>query len=169
MKSLSDQISNMINSDRRTNAKRTEKVIEIKRALDNPMRTLEDDAKYLCEKEEEFLGVSLTYSLTDTIPINTAYECSTVLENAKPNSLITLVGQVSRWNEIKTKSGKNPGQLMCFITIEDSSGRLDVVCFPSSYNVDVKACLYQSSLVVVTGKVSKDRKSFIVEEIKQAE
>ena len=169
MKRLTDQIANLINADRKTTAPRTEKVVKIKRALDNPMQTLKDDERYICEKEEEFFGVSLTYSVADTVDINTRYDCGNVLKEAPSKKNVVIVGQVSRWNETKVKNGKNGGKDMCFITIEDSTGRLDDVCFSDAYNSDVKAHLYSGSIILIDGRVSEDRRSFIVDKVKQAE
>lgn len=170
MKSLSQCIERMINNeDRRTTAKRLAKVSGIKDSLENPMQSLEDDTRYICEKEEEFFGVSLTYSVSDMVNFQTNYECDTVLDQAPVNKTIYLCCSVSRYNEIKTKTGKNPGQKMCFATLEDSSGRLDkVAIFPDNYNSKVQSLLYDGSVVIAKGKVSKKRDLFIVEELKQA-
>jgi len=168
MQTLSDHIRKLINTDRRTTANRLKKVTEIKRSLDNPMQTLEDDIRYICEQEEIYFGVSLSYSISDIVGINTQYECRTVLENAPINKDLILCASVSSYNEIKTKNGKNPGQLMAFVKLEDSSGRLDnAVLFPDQYHRKNKAFLYEGSVVIVKGAVSKNRQLFIIDELKQ--
>jgi DNA polymerase III alpha subunit len=167
-KSLSDHIRKLINSDRRTTAKRLKKISEIKRSLDDPMQTLEDDIRYICEQEDIYFGISLSYSISEVVGINTQYDCSTVLDNAPAGNDVVLCCSVSKFNEIKTKNGKTPGQLMAFVTLEDSSGRLDsAVLFPDQYHKKNKRYLYESSIVIVKGSVAKNREIFIIEELKQ--
>jgi len=68
----------------------------------------------------------------------------------------------------KTKKGKNPGQTMAFLTVEDSSGSLDsVVVFPDPWNKH-KNLLIEKNTVSIIGEVKqRDRGSFIVNEVKQ--
>lgn len=168
MKSLSEQISNLINADRRTTSKRTEKVLNIKRYLDEPMQSLRDDERYICEQENEYFGVGLTYAAADIVGINTAYDCGSVLEDAPLKKAVVICGEVARWNETVTKNGKNKGQKMCFVTLEDFSGRLEAVCFSGNYSEEIASCLYKGSVVVAKGRVSDDRKSFFLDEVKLA-
>ena len=70
-----------------------------------------------------------------------------------------LAAQISTIRLYKTKNGKNPGQLMAFVTAEDSSGELDsITVFPESYDKH-KHILVEGNTVLMTGEISKPAKS----------
>lgn len=168
VKTLAEQLKNLINADRRAQAKRLQKIDEIRKSLENPMQSLNDDVRFICEKEGEYYGTPITYSISDAVGFETKYTCDSVLERAKVNKDINLCVEISRYKEHAVKSGQNAGKLMCFLTLEDSTGRLDsAIIFPSDYTQENKVFIYKGSLVLATGQVSKDRKTFIVRELTQ--
>ena len=69
---------------------------------------------------------------------------------------------------MKTKKGKNPGQSMAFLTVEDGSGSIDsVIVFPDCF-AEFKNSLTEQNTVMLHGEVpAKDRSSFIVNKVTQ--
>ena len=68
--------------------------------------------------------------------------------------------------EVKTKNGKNPGQKMAFVTIEDTTGSIDnVVAFPEAWE-ETKNLLVTGNLVLLGGEKGKDN-SFILKNVWQ--
>ena len=68
----------------------------------------------------------------------------------------------------KTKRGKNPGQLMAFISAEDGSGELDsITVFPECYSKH-KDLLVEGNTVLMAGEISKrENTSLIVNKVSQ--
>ena len=79
-----------------------------------------------------------------------------------------LAIEIVRVKIVKTKRGKNPGQEMAFLTVEDGSGSLeDVVIFPEPYD-KYKDLLLDNNTVLLMGEVDKRKKtSFIVNQVSQ--
>jgi DNA polymerase III alpha subunit len=71
--------------------------------------------------------------------------------------------------EYKTKNGKNPGQIMAFMSVEDSTACLDsAIVFPDAYEEN-KQLLYEGNTVIVMGQVSKKKDtSLIINKVSQA-
>jgi hypothetical protein len=76
---------------------------------------------------------------------------------------IIIAGEVTNVNMVKTKKGKNPGQEMAFVTIEDSTGILDsVVFFPEKWE-EYKHHLFERNILIFVGSKTKNKDAFVVE------
>jgi DNA polymerase III alpha subunit len=76
---------------------------------------------------------------------------------------IILCGEIDFINITKTKSGKNPGLEMAFVTLTDSTGVIDsVILFPSQYK-EYRNILFQGNIIVIKGSRSKTGDGLIVE------
>jgi DNA polymerase III alpha subunit len=73
--------------------------------------------------------------------------------------------EIVRLKQIKTKRGKDPGQDMAFLTIEDNSCSLDnAVCFPNIWK-ECKDAIYEGNVVLIHGERDKD--SLVVQRVWQ--
>ncbi len=65
----------------------------------------------------------------------------------------------------KTKKGKNAGELMAFLTLEDESCAIDsVVIFPEAKK-KYDYLLYEGANLMFCGEVTKQDNSFIIQKI----
>ena len=86
----------------------------------------------------------------------------------KKRGKVNLAVQINSLREYKTKKGKNPGQLMAFLAVEDSSGELDsVTVFPESYKA-YRDVLIEGNTVLIQAEISKkDDTSIIINKASQ--
>jgi DNA polymerase-3 subunit alpha len=120
----------------------------------DPPSSLEDSIEWIADTEHRLLGISITCSRVDgcdTLSANTTCkELKTTL-----NQKILIACEVDDVNIVKTKKGKNPGQIMCFIKISDSTGYSDsVVCFPEQYK-EFEPLLIMGNTVLIEGAKAK--------------
>jgi DNA polymerase III alpha subunit len=89
-------------------------------------------------------------------------DCKTY-KNTLLDKNIVMAGEVVNINVVKTKKGKNPGQEMAFITIEDGGGILDsVVLFPEKW-AEYKHHLFERNILIFVGNKTKNKDAFVVE------
>ena len=75
---------------------------------------------------------------------------------------VKLAVQVNSIRPYKTKRGKNPGQLMAFLCIEDGTGSLDsVTVFPEAYE-KYKDLLVEENTILIDGEISKKEKTSVI-------
>ena len=67
---------------------------------------------------------------------------------------VHMGGICTRVSEVKTKKGKNPGQLMAFVDIEDNGASIAVTFFPDQY-AKCKEVLVEGAILYINGKVSE--------------
>lgn len=148
-----------------SNKNRIEILKDIIKTLENPPYSLEDSPDWISGIEESLMGISLTCTKVDGRDISSA-NCTCQEFRQGKNGFIIIGAQVTNVNEIKTKSGKNPGRKMAFITIGDTSGSLDnVVAFPEEWD-EFKGLLVSGNLVLVGGEKGKDN-SLILKKVWQ--
>ena len=148
------------------NSRRATAVEDIKQSLISPFYSLDDDPVSIADYEIKLMGCALTCSKADSVNIST--------NMCKDVSLGTIRGKVNlsvMINSIrtyKTKKGKNPGQEMAFLCVEDASGELDsVTIFPDAF-AKYKDLLIERNTVFLDGEVSKrDKNSIVVNKIIQ--
>jgi DNA polymerase-3 subunit alpha len=146
------------------NIRRKNVVANTIKSLDNPPYSLEDSIEWISDKEYELLGYSISCSRIDMYDItNTNCTCGDFLKNAQQD--VIIAGEVEQVNVVKTKSGKNKGAEMAFLSISDNTGVLDsVIVFPEAYMV-YQNVLFDSNIIIVKGSRSKEKDSLIVEKI----
>lgn len=129
----------------------------------NPPYILDDNPEWIADTEEEILGCSITCSKVDMYDISMTNTTCKEFKNIVSKDNIILCGEVDNISVTKTKTGKNPGLEMAFVTLTDSSGVLDsVVFFPDQYR-SYRNILFNSNVIIVKGNRSKSGDGLIVE------
>jgi DNA polymerase III alpha subunit len=143
-------------------------VQDIKDSLDNPFYDLEDKAVTIAADEEKYMSCSLTCNKVDGLDLNMVTNLCQDVSSGVITKKANLAIEIVRVKIVKTKRGKNPGQQMAFLTVEDGSGSLeDVVIFPEPYE-KYKDLLLDNNTVLLMGEVDKRKKtSFIVNQVSQ--
>jgi DNA polymerase III alpha subunit len=142
-------------------AKRMQSLTEEYSFFTKPPFSLDDSIEWLADAEHRLLGISITCSRVDgcdTLSANTTCkELKTTL-----NKKILIACEIDDLNIVKTKKGKNPGQIMCFIKISDSTGYNDgVVCFPEQYG-EFESFLMKGNTVLIEGSKGKAQDSGLI-------
>ena len=145
------------------NKNRKDNILNLIKLTDNPPYSLIDKIEWLSDSESQLLGASITCSKLDTYDISmTNMDCKEY-KNTIIDKNIILAGEIVNVNVVKTKKGKNPGQEMAFITIEDNSGILDsVVLFPEKWD-EYKTHLFERNILIFVGNKTKNKDAFVVE------
>jgi DNA polymerase-3 subunit alpha len=133
------------------------------KSIEKPAYSLIDKIDWLSESENSLLGVSITCSKIDSYDVSmTNCNCRT-FKNILTKDKLILAGEISEINITKTKSGKNPGQEMAFLYIEDQYGLLDsVILFPEKLT-EYRNQLFLNNVLVFVGTKSKNKDTLIVE------
>ena len=165
--SLSEAISHMTNTIK-INSRRMPTVQDIKESLDSPFYDLGDKAVTIAADEEKYMSCSLTCNKVDGLDLNMVTNLCQDVSSGVITKKANLAIEIVRVKIVKTKRGKNPGQEMAFLTVEDGSGSLeDVVIFPEPYD-KYKDLLLDNNTVLLMGEVDKRKKtSFIVNQVSQ--
>jgi DNA polymerase III alpha subunit len=160
-KSLSEAITLVI-KDIKINSRRLPLVKDIINSLDNPFYDLDDRVETMASDEEKYLSCALTCSKIDGIDLNvTTYACKDIA-NGTITGKANIAAEVVSVRTYKTKRGKNPGQLMAFLCVEDGTGTLDsVTVFPECY-AEHKDLLVENNTLLIIGEVSKKDKCSII-------
>lgn len=157
------QIFKYLYSHPKVNAKRKQIIENLDVSLIHPPYSLIDKIDWLADTEADLLGIAISCSKLDSYDIamiNT--NCKEFKTTSRNNPLI-IAGEISSINTVKTKNGKNPGQNMAFVSIEDQSGSLDsVVFFPDQYS-KYKHYLFENNILIFIGSKNKNKDSLIVE------
>jgi DNA polymerase-3 subunit alpha len=132
-------------------------------SIKNPPYSLIDKIEWLSDSENSLLGASITCSKLDTYDISmTNCNCKTFKTSIIQDNII-IAGEISNVNLTKTKTGKNPGQEMAFVSIEDQNGILDSVIFFPEQLAQYKHHLYNNNILIFCGSKSKSRDGLIVQ------
>ena len=85
-----------------------------------------------------------------------------LLRQRNTDNLI-ICGEIDSISITKTKTGKNPGSEMAFISMSDSYGCIDsVIFFPEAYK-NHRNILFENNVIIVKGKKSNSGDSLLVE------
>jgi DNA polymerase-3 subunit alpha len=145
------------------NKKRLISVQNILYAYGNPPYSLDDNPEWISDSEEEILGCSITCSKIDMYDISMTNTTCKDFKNGTNRENIILCAEINNISVTKTKTGKNPGLEMAFVTMVDSYGVLDsVVFFPEQYRT-YRNMLFDNNVVIIKGNRSKTGDSLIVE------
>ncbi|MDD4892177.1 MAG: hypothetical protein PHU85_19825, partial [Phycisphaerae bacterium] len=113
----------------------------------------------MLEAEKEVLGFYVTsHPLSQHAETIERYATHFIAElPATPaNSEVTVGGMLTRVRPTVTKSGKNPGQKMAMITIEDLTGSCDGVLFPADL-AKAKDLIVMDAMVFLRGRLDRSR------------
>lgn len=146
-------------------------------ACDAPKFTLagsdeEFDDKKIQSFEKEFLGFYVTShplsSIRDKLPFLMTHKISDLAEI--PNDkMVTICGLITTARQIPTK--KDPTKFIKFITVEDLTGKIEVVIFNKKL-AEYDSILQSEQKVIISGKVSRREEesvSIILETAKPVE
>jgi len=129
----------------------------------NPPYSLEDTAEWLADSEDSLLGCAITCSKIDMYDISMTNINCREFKNTTVRENLILGGEIDYISVTKTKTGKNPGAEMAFITLTDSYGSVDsVIFFPEKYK-EYKNILFPNNIIIVKGNKSKNGDGLIVE------
>lgn len=118
--------------------------------------------------EKELLGFSLSgksiHDMLEGYSYLTTHKISDLDRNIYSSNNIKIAGVIS---EVKTIITKNSGKEMSFVKIEDDTGTVELVIFPSIYEKH-KDIIFENFPIIVEGKINtRDEDiSIIVENIK---
>ena len=148
------------------NLNRVSFVKDLANILINPPSPLIDLPNWIIWSEKECLGIPLTCNAIDscdTTQVNTT--CKEFLDG-KTGYMIFGV-EVRRLKEVTTKSGKTPGSKMAFLSVSDSTGKIDeVICFPDAYK-EGSSLLKESNTVLIHGERDRKNNSLLVKKVFQ--
>ena len=147
----------------KTQTKRKTIMQNMVHSLIKPPYSLIDKIEWLSDSENNLLGASITCFKIDTYDTGmTNCNCKTFKTSSITNNII-LAGEISNINVTKTKNGKNPGQEMAFISIEDQYGMLDsVILFPEQLS-KYRTHLFNGNILIFSGNRSKTKDGLVVE------
>ena len=160
-------LDNMINNLKIT-SRRLVKVFDLRNVVESPPFELVDHPEQIADLEIKYLGTSLSYSKTDAVQSSLVNTTCKEIAQGKTGS-VNLAVHINALREYKTKNGKNPGQIMAFLSVEDSTACLDsAIVFPDAYEEN-KQLLYEGNTVIVMAQVSKKKDtSLIINKVSQA-
>lgn len=95
-----------------------------------------DTFTWRANKEQAYLGLSLTCSAVDDKKIDTkttCNDCKKITNNNGINVKISVI--LDECKQILTKKGKQPNSEMAILSVRDNTGSLKIACFPSQYRV----------------------------------
>jgi DNA polymerase III alpha subunit len=122
-----------------------------------------DKIEWLSDSENSLLGTAITCSKLDTYDTSMSNCNCKTFKTTFIKENIVLAAEISNINITKTKNGKNPGQEMAFLTIEDQYGVLDSVVFFPEQLTKYKHHLFVDNILVFVGNKSKTKDGLIVE------
>jgi DNA polymerase-3 subunit alpha len=161
-KSLKDALLFLINLPK-VNKNRKQAILDILSSLKNPPYSLDDSPEWIADSEDSLLGCSITCSRLDMYDISMTNISCKELKNTTLKDNLILGGEIDFINTTKTKSGKNPGLEMAFVTLSDSTGSTDsIIFFPEQYKT-YKNLLFQNNVIIVKGSKTKNGDGIIVD------
>lgn len=138
-------------------------VEDIIKSLLNPPYSLEDSSEWISDSEDTHLGYAITCAKIDAYDISMTNTSCKEFQTTLLSDNIILGGEIDGISIIQTKTGKNPGQDMAFVTLIDSTGCLDsVIFFPEQYKT-YKNIIYDGNIIIIAGNKSKKGDSLIVQ------
>lgn len=145
------------------NKNRRDIIENLLKSMDNPPYSLEDSPEWIADSEDSLLGCAITCGKVDMYDISMCNTTCKDFKNGDRADKIILGGEIDFISVVKTKSGKNPGSEMSFVTLKDSTGSLDsIIFFPEQYR-SYKNVLFEGNVIIVKGDRSRNKDSLIVE------
>lgn len=145
------------------NKKRIEIIKNLIHSTIKPPYSLIDKIEWLSDSENDLLGVAISCSKLDTYDISMTNTTCKTFKSCGLSQNIIIAGEIVNTNIIKTKTGKNPGQEMAFVSIEDQTGMLDsVIMFPEKW-LTYKTHFFPGNILVFSGSKTKSKDGLVVE------
>jgi DNA polymerase III alpha subunit len=147
-------------------AKRADLVRSQADLLDNHASTDDDHPNTVAGDEETYLGVALSCTRVEGCDASMV-NCSCKEFLSGRAGRVALGVEVKEVRKVKTKRGKNPGQTMAFLSVEDgSAGLADVVAFSDVWEESGRL-LYRGNTVLLEGQRDQKKGGFIVNRVYQ--
>lgn len=160
--SVIDILKFLINHSK-VNTKRTKHIQDLLHSAIHPPYSMVDKIEWLADSEASLLGTAISCSKLDTYDITMTNSTCREFKNNSYNKNILIAGEICNINVIKTKTGKQIGQNMAFVSIEDQTGALDsVIFFPEQYE-KYKHYLFDSNILIFSGNKAKNKDGLVVE------
>ena len=161
-KNLNECLSDLLMNHKLTSKRKT-LISGLISSLKNPPYSMQDSAEWISDTEDETLGCNITCSKVDMYDISmTNCNCKD-FHNTLMSDNIIVCGEISTLSVTKTKTGKNPGSEMAFVSLSDSFGCIDsVIFFPEAYK-EHRNILFDNNVIIIKGKKSNKGDAFIVE------
>lgn len=147
----------------KSNKNRKSIILGLINNYNKPPYSLEDNPEWISDTEDAVLGCSITCSKVDMYDITMTNATCKDFKTTLNKDNIILCGEIENIGITKTKTGKNPGLEMAFVTLSDGTGVLDsVVFFPEAYKA-YRNTLFPGNVIIVKGNKSKNGESLLVE------
>ena len=115
----------------------------------------EFEARQIQLFEKEFLGFYVTShplsSIRDKLPFLMTHKISELAE-LPTDKMVTICGLITATRKIPTK--KDPSKFLKFVSVEDLTGKVEVVCFPKKF-VEYDSLLENEQRVIISGKINR--------------
>lgn len=162
---LSDCLKDYLDIDKKDggpyNSASVKKINNLIDVIEKVPYNTSDDIAWITANEINLMGVSLSAHILDDYDICGDTTCKEIY-NGKDKGAICV--QITSVRDTVTKNGKNPGQEMCFVKLEDQTDSIDGVCFPNVYS-KYKDIIYVGSVVLASVARSAQGKGVIVNSI----
>lgn len=161
--STTKELLNDLLNNSKLNKNRQKIISDSINLYDNPPYSLYDTPDWIADVEDSNLGCAITCSKVDMYDISMTNTSCREFKNSVINNNIIIGGEVDSINITKTKTGKNPGEEMAFVTISDAGGSIDsIIFFPEVYR-KYKSILFSGNVIIVCGNRSKSKDGLLVE------
>jgi DNA polymerase III alpha subunit len=147
------------------NFKRTEIIRSMANLLENPPSPLEDNPEWIARKEEELLGIAITYSRVDSCD-TTESNCTCKEYLAGKTGKLKFAVDVQEVQELTVRNGTQRGRKMGRLTVTDGTCSLDMVSFPDSWE-PYGSLLQPTNTVLIQAERDKRKDSLIVKKVWQ--
>ena len=133
-----------------------------------PPHSLEDSVLWLSSTEEKLLGIALTTHKTEGRPdIYKATHTVKQFQDDPTQECAIVAAEITQLKKVVTKRGKNPGQEMAFLDLEDRSGKIEgLVCFPNVWET-YEDILFENNTVLARLERNKKKEGFLLQELWQ--
>jgi DNA polymerase III alpha subunit len=150
-----------------SNKNRHKKLLGLIESIQNPPYELVDKIHQIAQLEHQLMGISLTANSLHDCKGALKADCSCLEFDSGRRISATLAVKIERVKTHLIKRGLNTGQEMAFLTVSDNSGMLDtVVIFSDAWKAHGNI-VEEGNRLLLTGKKSRDKDSFIVENVEQ--
>ncbi len=150
----------------KVNKKRAEIINSLILLLENPSSSLEDTPLWINKTEENLLGVAITSQKIDSCETIQADSTCKEFNDGKSGEMSFCVEIKEVREHIIKKKGKNNGQKMGFLVVEDQSGILENIVLFSDKWEEYGTLTYPGNLVAIMGYRSKQN-SLVINKVKQ--
>ena len=165
--SIEGGFSKLLEIDRKGGGPATEKRRGVIRGmvenLVSPKYSLDDEEEWISLNEQQLLSVSLSNHILDSFQFSGDWNVKDFLSGGSDKGSLLCVIRDKKEHIIK--NGNSAGKLMCFLTLEDQTGKIDSVCFNNVYE-KYKDLIFDGSTVLIKGKRSdKNKDSLMINSI----